>query len=225
MSNDMTVFLLSIRGDLSPSTLDEARTLHNETAGAPQSVEAAKSLGDLSHMVYVPIENDGKQTGEFLILDRWNSMDGLNQFFANPQVQEQAGRIFSHRDPVVWIPASGFTSYHIPAPTGKNNRIVGIVRGELESIEAGRQKHNEFVSNLANKARRRGHLSHEVYLRLTAPDESPSLEFFAVDMWMNADGMAEHYQDAEFTSAFPQLFASPPTADVWVHPTGDWVEW
>ena len=38
-------------------------------------------------------------------MDVWNNLEGLNEFFANLQVQEQAGRIFSRRDPVVWAPA------------------------------------------------------------------------------------------------------------------------
>src|SRR6476619_4672460 len=84
-------YLLAIRGTLAPSTLEAARNIHNETAGAPPSVAAARSLGDLSHMVYVPANGPGTGASEFLILDVWNSRDGLNQFFANPHVQEQAG--------------------------------------------------------------------------------------------------------------------------------------
>ena len=80
-------------------------------------------------MVYVPLETSGPEAGEFLILDLWNSMEGLNMFFANPTVQEQAGKIFSQRDPVVWQPADGFFGYHFPAPYGRNDRIVGVVRG------------------------------------------------------------------------------------------------
>ena len=73
-------------------------------------------------MVYVPTEQqDGNGAGEFLILDIWHSMEGLNTFFANPQVQEQAGQIFSSRDPVVWAPADGLTGYHFPAPPGRTN--------------------------------------------------------------------------------------------------------
>src|SRR6187455_2221313 len=89
-----TTYLLAIRGTLAPATLEEARAIHNETAGAPQNVEAARSLGDLSHMVYVPttqVGGNGGDAGEFLILDLWNSVEGLGQFFANPQVQEQGG--------------------------------------------------------------------------------------------------------------------------------------
>ena len=50
----LSIYLLSIRGTLSAPTLEESRSIHNETAGAPANVAAAQSLGDLSHMVYVP---------------------------------------------------------------------------------------------------------------------------------------------------------------------------
>src|SRR5215510_3848116 len=152
----MAVYLLSIRGTLAPKELDGARTIHNQTAGAPQNVAAARSLGDLSHMVYVPADPSGQEANEFLILDIWNNMEGLNQFFANPTVQEQAGQIFSQRDPVVWTPADGFYTYHFPAPTGKNNRFVGIVRGMVKSRSEAQALHNALATKMVNKARMKG---------------------------------------------------------------------
>jgi len=57
-------YLLTVRGTTVASTLDEARATHNSTAGAPQSAAGARSLGDLSHMVYVPTGQEGA-AGEF----------------------------------------------------------------------------------------------------------------------------------------------------------------
>src|SRR5262245_10014773 len=108
----LPLYLLAIRGTLAPSTLEAARSIHNATAGAQANAAAAQSLVDFSHMVYVPLDEHTGGAGEFLILDVWNNLAGLNQFFANPQVQEQAGQIFSARDRVVWVPADGFLSYH-----------------------------------------------------------------------------------------------------------------
>jgi quinol monooxygenase YgiN len=220
-----TIYLLSIRGVLAPKTLEAARQVHNQTAGAPPNVAAAQSLGDMSHMVYVPMEHDSHHGNEFLILDQWNNLDGLNQFFANPQVQQQAGQIFSQRDPVVWMPAEGFTSYHSPAPFGRNDRIVGVVRGPIRSVDAARAAHNAIVEKSMNKARMRGDMSHEAYLRLAPPGSPEALEFFAVDVWYNPAGMGEQYEDPEFLAGFEQLFAGEPSASVWTHPAGDWVEW
>lgn len=223
MTQAMATYLLSIRGTLSPATIEAARTIHNETAGAPANVAAARSLGDLSHMVYVPIGQAG--VGEFLILDIWNNMDGLNQFFANPQVQEQGGRIFKQRDPVVWSPAAGFYSYHFPTPFGRNDRLVGVVRGMVKSQAEAQAILNALVDKMVNKARAKGNLSHDVYFRLTPPGEPESLEFFAVDVWMDGEGMGQHYQDPDFLAGFGKLFVGEPSATVWTHPAGTWVEW
>ncbi len=218
-------YLLTIRGELAPATLEDARQVHNSTAGAPQNVAAAQALGDLSHMVYVPAGWPGSEPGEFLILDVWNSMDGLGQFFANPTVQEQAGQIFSKRDPVVWAPAPGFLSYHLPAPYGQNERIVAVVRGTVRSIEDAREAHNAIVSGEVNKARRAGDISHEVYVRMASPDSPQALELFAVDMWISPAGMGEYYSQPGFMEGVQKMFAGPPATSVWVHPEGDWVEW
>src|SRR4030095_7321408 len=146
MTNQLTLYLLTIRGTLSPDTLEAARKIHNQTAGDPAGVAAAPSLGDVSHMVYIPMEHDGhaktKGAGEFLIMDLWYSMEGLNTFFADKHVQEGGAMIFSDRDPVVWAPAGGFTSFHIPAPSGMNDRIVAVARGTVKSKEEALQLHN-----------------------------------------------------------------------------------
>ena len=218
-------YLLSIRGTLAPATLEAARQTHNSTAGAPANVAAARAMGDLSHMVYVPAGGPGAEPGEFLILDVWNSMEGLGQFFANPTVQEQAGQIFSKRDPVVWMPAPGFFTYHLPAPYGQNERIVAVVRGTVRSVDEARDAHNAIVGAEVNKARLAGDLSHEVYLRMAAPDAPEALELFAVDVWTSAAGMGEYYSRPEFRAGIQKLFAAPPSTSVWAHPEGDWVEW
>lgn len=223
MNQNGSIYLLAIRGSLAPKTLEAARAVHNSTAGHPANVAAAKSLGDLSHMVYVPLQ--ASADNEFLILDLWNSLEGLNQFFANPTVQEQAGQIFTRRDPVVWAPAGDFTSYHIPSPYGKNERYVAVVRGMVPSRKDAQQHHNSLIAKATGKARGRGHLSHDPYFRLSPPGTPESNEFFAVDVWMNAAGMGEHYQDPEIMAGFGPIFASMPTSSIWVHPSGDWVEW
>ena len=92
--NDVpSIYLLTVRGKLSAKTNEEARIVHNETAGDPQGVAAARSLGDLSHLVHVPLDA-GDASGELLILDLWTRVDGLNQFFSNPDVQKGVARNF-----------------------------------------------------------------------------------------------------------------------------------
>jgi quinol monooxygenase YgiN len=227
MSNnsELSLYLLSIRGTLASPTLEAARQLHNETAGAPANVAAAQSLGDLVHLVYTPLGENKPGAGEFLILDVWKSMDGLNQFFSNPQVQHQAGQIFSQRDPVVWGAAEGFVGYNLPAPSGRNERIVSIVRGMLPSVEKGREIHNAGSIKMLSQARKAGNISHEAYLRMAAPGSPEPLEFFAVDVWSDHDGMHTFYDLPEFMQGLDGLFTAEPDFSVWAHPAGTWVEW
>jgi hypothetical protein len=219
------VYLLAIYGKLAPKTIEAARVVHNQTAGAPQNVAAARSLGDLSHMVYVPLGQNGSGAGQFLILDIWNNLDGINKFFANPTVQEQAGQIFSERDPVVWKPADGLISYHFPAPADRKERIVGVVRGQVHSQADALKTHNALVGAVTPQARAAGSMSHEPYFRLTPPGSPQTNEFFAVDFWFDAAGMQKQYQDPEFLKGFMQMFAAEPMSSLWVHPVGEWVEW
>lgn len=229
MNDQLTLYLLTIRGTLSAETQEAARKVHNQTAGAPPNIAAAQSLGDVSHMVYVPMPHDGhakpKGAGEFLIMDLWNSMDGLNTFFADPHVQEGGAAIFSQRDPVVWAPADGFASFNIPAPFGKNDRIVAVVRGTVKSMDEAKKLHNTAIIKTLGNARKLGMLSHDAYFRMAAPNSPEALEFFAVDVWMRGDGMGDFYGDEDFLAGFNHIFTAEAADSVWVHPKGDWVEW
>src|SRR5258708_1476742 len=229
MNDQLTLFLLTIRGTLSPATLEAARKIHNQTAGDPAGVAAAKSLGDVSHMVYVPMEHDDHSktqgAGEFLIMDLWSSIEGLNTFFADPHVQEGGGMIFTKRDPVVWAPADGFVSFHIPAPFGKNDRIIAVVRGAVKSKEEAQKLHNTAMTKTIIKARKLGMLSHESYFHMAAPGAPEALEFFVVDVWMRGEGLGDYYGDEDFLAGFNHLFAAEAADSVWVHPKGDWIEW
>ena len=225
MRQNNSIYLLSIHGALAPKTVEAARAAHNQTAGAPANVAAARALGDLSHMVYVPIDHAGPESGEFLILDQWNSMEGLNTFFADPHVQEGGGLIFSQRDPVVWAPAEGFAGYHFPAPHDRTDRIVGLVRGMVRSRAEAQTFHNAIVGGSLNKARANGNVSHEAYFRLSPPGAPESLEFFAVDTWYDGEGMMRHYDEPGFMSSLVKMFTAEPVATVWTHPAGSWVEW
>jgi len=229
--NDLTLYLLTIRGTLKPTTLEEARKVHNMTAGNPDGIVAAKSLGDVSHMVYVPMAHNGnghakpKGAGEFLIMDLWTSPDGLNTFFSDHQVQEGGAAIFSERDPVLWAPAEGFINFHIPAPFGNNERIIAVVRGTVKSLASAKELHNTAMTKTISKARKAGMLSHQAYFRLAAPNSPEALEYFAVDVWMTGENMGEYYGDEEFLESFNHFFTVEAADSVWVHPKGDWTEW
>jgi hypothetical protein len=126
---DLPVF--TVRAVL-PDTLEQMRVIHNQTARSPPGIAAARALGDLSHMVYAPLTANGQPattSKELLFLDVWVHPKGIMDFFSNEDVVQQGTKLFSSRDATVWMPADGSFSYSLPAPRGKSDRYVGIVRG------------------------------------------------------------------------------------------------
>ena len=222
-TDDSTV-LLTVRGQLAPKTLDAARNLHNETAGSPEGIAAARSLGDLSHKVYTPVTKaPGTQEGELLFIDTWLNAEGIGKFFSNPHVQTQGSKLFTTRDPVVWMPARGAFAFHLPAPSAKRERYLGIVRGLVKSPEQAIVTFRQALAPGLSDARRRGQLSHEIYFRLPMPGSPSAPEMFGIDVWCDAEGMQEHYREMKGLDA---AFAGPPEMSVWEEPrSGGWSEW
>lgn len=224
MSHNADLFLLAIRGTLQPSVLDDARKIHNETAGNPQGVAAARALGDLSHNVYVPIADAPGAASELLILDTWTSVEGIGRFFSDAHVQAGGGLIFKTRDPVVWQADRAY-SFTLPAPKARTQRYVGVIRGTVKSREAAHAVFDAAGRASLQPARMLGQVSHHVYFRASGPGEPPSTELLGVDVWHDADGMAKFYGNGEATAALYDVFASKPATSVWKQPAGEWVEW
>jgi hypothetical protein len=225
MSHRSEIVLLAIRGTLVPRTLEEARKVHNETAGNEQGVAAAKSLGDLTHNVYVPLADGPGKATELLILDLWNNPPGLRQFFADPQVQHGGSLMFSGRDSAVFVTTEECASYALPTPVGKNERFVGLLRATVKSRSDAAAAFNAIVKSSSNAARKLGQVSHEVFYRMTPPGEHESLELLAVDTWMDGAGMQAFYADPDHLAPLKDIFAGPPATSMWRQPPGAWIEW
>src|SRR5262249_1675442 len=110
-------FLLTVRGTRNSATVEDARVLHNRTAGAPEGVAAARSRGDLSHNVFTNCLDH--HADELLFLDFWNSLTGMGMFFADEHVQAGGNALFSKRDTPVWAPAPEFAAFHLATPSGR----------------------------------------------------------------------------------------------------------
>ena len=188
--------------------------------------EFEKNRGPMLGVMENPAGQNGGASSELLILDVWNNLDGgLNTFFSDHNVQEGGSMIFTEREPVVWMPARGAYTYHLAAPKGKNDRFVGVIRGPVHSHEQALAVHNEFASMGVNQARLAGNLSHDAYFRLAQPGTPESLEFLAVDTWMDGAGMAATYTNPAYGSIFSSLFSGPFAASTWQEPAGEWIEW
>jgi hypothetical protein len=227
------IFLLAIRGRLRSRTQEEARNVHNMTAGNPQGVAAARALGDLSHNVYVTSggdeaneSNETKRAGELLILDLWNNLEGFGKFFSDKQVQEGGNMIFEHvehRD--IFVPAHDFRSFVLPTPASSTARFVGLVRGTVRSRDAARTAFGRIAKENINAARMAGQVSHQTFFLAPQPGKPESLELLGVDVWMDAAGMGRYYADPKHLAPLADVFSSRPAFSMWKRPAGVWSEW
>lgn len=219
-------YMLTVRGPLNPPTLEAARTLHNETAGSAANVAAARSFGDLSHLVFVPAgPPPAKGAGELMFVDVWNDPMGLMRFFENKDVQKAGANLFAQRDPLVWAPAVGAYALDLAAPAGRNDRYLGILKGTTKNRAAAIKAFDELTLSGVNEARKLGLMSHRTYFRFSPPGALESNEMISVQTWFDAEGMQKFYSDDSANSAFDALFTSEPEATVWARPAGSWVEW
>lgn len=218
---------LTVRGHYVPQTLEACRSLHNDTAGSKVGIAAARALGDLSHKVFAPVPTPqtSAKEGEVLFLDWWQDPKGLMEFFANENVQMQGQKLFKSRDASVWAPAKGSFSYALPAPAGRNERYVGMIRGPIASPDAAIEIFRKADMASQRTARARGLLSHEVFLRMHPPGQDGPLELLGVDVWHDAQGMAEHYADPNEMKGISGAFSGAPDPSVWAQAPGHWSEW
>ena len=220
-----TQFLFTVRGKPAAATHDGVRAAHNQVAGSDEGVAMARSFGDLSHAVYVPADHGGGAPREMLFIDYWNSPEGLVAFFANEQVQQGGKLVFAERDYVLWANTPGLPRVSLPAPEGRNERFVGLVRGPVVSREGAETLLMEATRKAINTNRAKGLMAREWYFRLTGPSEAPSLEAIGYDLWFDAEGMEEVYADPAEMAPLANLFSARPDTSVWKKPAGQWVEW
>jgi len=213
---------LTVRGVTSAETLEHARTLHNQTAGNPQGVAAAQTLGDFSHNVFIPL--DGAKSNELLFHDVWQSPEGLMKFFSNPDVQKSGGALFKNRDATVWMPATGALSYGFPAPARRTERYVGMVRGPIASPEKAIEIFNKVHAEAMGQARRHSQMSHQLYIKLNPPGDNSPLELLGVDVWYDKNGMTEMYKALDMKT-LGAAFSGPADPTIWQSAPGEWVEW
>jgi hypothetical protein len=223
MSTNESFAFLTVRGTLVPKTLELACKTHNETAGSPDGIAAARALGDLSHKVYAPVAGLGAESGELLFLDWWRTAEGIGQFFSDPRVHGMASKLFSQREGVVWMPARGAFGFDLQAPAARGDRFLGLVRGAVASPEAAASVFREVLEPSLSAARRRGQLSHQLFVKTPMPGEPATPEVLGVDLWCDAAGMKEHYASL---TGYARAFQGAPRTSVWqAAGSGVWSEW
>lgn len=224
MTNDESLILLTVRGKLNAPSLEAGCQRHNETAGSQPGIAAARALGDLSHQVFTPLPGfPGAVDGEVLFIDYWMSAEGIGRFFSDPQVQGMAAQLFAAREGVVWMPARGAFGFRLPAPVHKPDRLLGIVRGVAGSLEDAISIFRAVLAPKLPDARRRGQLSHQLFVRVPLPGESGVPELIGIDQWCDSAGMGEHYKEV---GGVYKAFSAAPQTSVWQPGRGGvWSEW
>ena len=99
-------YITTVRARLRDADPAAALAHHNEVVGRlrPQGTP----LGGVSHMVFA----NAQDPQEFLAVDRWDSIEGLQKFMGDPSVQQEIGSLFEGMpDVTVWAVRDGWTSY------------------------------------------------------------------------------------------------------------------
>jgi hypothetical protein len=215
------LYLLTVLGRPNAGAPEEARDLHNSTAGNPAGVAAAQSLGDLSHNVFLPASSDDER---LLFLDTWNSPIGVGQFFSDPQVLEGGAALFADREAVLWMPATGFGGYVLPAPSGRAVGAVGLMRAPVTSFDAATPAFAADSASKINASRGLGLVAHQLWVPVPTPGSTQSTEVLGVDFWLDEAQMNEWYTSASYDH-FANVFTGAPATSTWTAAGNGWVEW
>jgi hypothetical protein len=215
------LFLLTVLGKPNADKPASARDLHNATAGNPGGVAAAKSLGDLSHNVYLPA-SDGDD--RLLFLDTWNSPAGLGQFFSDAQVLEGGAALFADREAVLWMPAAGFGGYSLPVSSGRSVGAIGLMRAPVSSFDVAAPAFAADSAVKINASRQLGLVSHQLWVPAPMPGATPATEVLGVDTWLDKKDMDAWYSSATYDDLGP-AFTGAPVTSIWTSAGKDWIEW
>ncbi len=215
------LYLLTVFGTPKGVSPEKAVDLHNATAGNPAGVAAAKSLGDLSHNVFVPALAETR----LLFLDIWNSPQGLGQFFADKATQQGAEALWESYTPTLWMPAAGFGGYTLPVPSGRTVGGLGILRAPVSSFDAAAAAFLADSVAKINASRQHGLVGHTLWVPVPmGPGQEVATEVLGVDHWLDLDGMNAWYETATYDHLSP-VFTGAPETGAYKPAGSQWVEW
>lgn len=96
----------TVRGRLKDADPQAAMEAHNSIVAQLRSRNA--ELGGTGHRVFANVQDPG----EFLAMDTWESMEGLQQAFGDPATQQTIGSMFEGQPEVtIWSPREGWTAF------------------------------------------------------------------------------------------------------------------
>lgn len=100
-----------------------------------------------------------------------------------------------------------------------------MLRATVASAERAIEIFAAVDKKAQRDARRRGLVSHELFVKLAAPGDAGPIELLGLDLWCDYEGMTEHYGDKTHMTSLGDAFAGAPQATVWEQAGGNWSEW
>jgi quinol monooxygenase YgiN len=98
-------YITVVRGKLKTADLAEAQAVHDGIVA--RLSEMTRPLGAIGHQPHLNPQN----TGEFLAIDTWTNLEGLQKFMSDPAVAAELGGMFaSPPDVSVWA-ESGWAAF------------------------------------------------------------------------------------------------------------------
>jgi hypothetical protein len=99
-------FYTTVRGRLSNADPKTAMEVHNGIVA--RVTPRNEQLGATGHRVFANVQDPM----EFLALDTWENVEGLQQAFGNPDTQAEIGSMFDGAPEVtIWSPREGWTAF------------------------------------------------------------------------------------------------------------------
>jgi quinol monooxygenase YgiN len=87
---------------------DQAAAMDQHNAIVDRLRPRGTPLGGVGHSVFA----NAQDPREFLAIDRWDSIEGLQQFMGDPSVQQEIGSLFEGPpDVTVWAEREGWRAY------------------------------------------------------------------------------------------------------------------
>lgn len=99
-------YIVVVRGQLKSTSQQEAQAIHD--AILEQLPAVGRPLGAIGHQPYLNPQN----SKEFLAIDTWTNLEGLQQFMSDPKVGEAFGTLFEGTPDVTVWSESDWSSFY-----------------------------------------------------------------------------------------------------------------
>ena len=213
-------WLALVRGTLATTDPADSQAAHDALAAAGEA--PAKAAGDFAHIVMLGTALLGTEQGQFMAMDRWTSLAGMQAFYSDPDFQAGFGALFA-APPTLEI-FEHQPDWHswgsLDEASDSPTRHFVVVRGHLAEADpaVAQAAHDAVAAAGEATATAAGDVGHVVFTSVEDPQE-----LLAVDVWPSSDNLEAVYSNPDFQAAFASLFDSPPTLGVYAATT--WHQW